>query len=78
MPTSGDQTLVVYYTEQRLGFNDQDIVYLVIIIGLLGIIVQEFLLNRLIYWLCTMWVNLSGAYNQVIHNRTSNQLITAK
>ena len=78
MTTCGDQTLVVYYTEQRLGFNDQDIVYLVIIIGLLGIIVQGFLLNRVIYWLGTVWVNLSGAYNQVINKGTSTRLTTAK
>jgi len=50
MSTAADQTLLLYYVEQRLQFNDRDVAYLFMIIGLLGIIVQGVLLNKFIYW----------------------------
>jgi len=45
MSSSADQTLLVYYVEDRLDFNDHDIAVLFGMIGLLGILVQGFLLK---------------------------------
>eukprot|EP00588_Corethron_pennatum_P018575 CAMPEP_0194307466 /NCGR_PEP_ID=MMETSP0171-20130528/4373_1 /TAXON_ID=218684 /ORGANISM="Corethron pennatum, Strain L29A3" /LENGTH=518 /DNA_ID=CAMNT_0039059557 /DNA_START=79 /DNA_END=1635 /DNA_ORIENTATION=+ len=42
---SGDQTLLLYYVEQRFQFNDTDVAYLFMLLGLLGILVFTFLLN---------------------------------
>jgi MFS family permease len=36
MVTSGDRTLIIYYIEERLGFNDQDIATMFLIMGILG------------------------------------------
>jgi len=51
MSSAADQSLTIYYVEQQLQFNDRDVAYLFMIIGLLGIIVQGVLLNKFIYWL---------------------------
>jgi DHA1 family tetracycline resistance protein-like MFS transporter len=47
MSTSGDQTLLLYYAEDRLNFNDQDIAILFILIGIIGILVQGVLIKPL-------------------------------
>lgn len=44
---SGDRTLIIYYIEERLGFNDKDIAIMFAIIGLLGIFVQGVVLKIL-------------------------------
>jgi hypothetical protein len=36
MVTSGDRTLIIYYIEERLGFTDQDIATMFLIMGVLG------------------------------------------
>jgi MFS family permease len=41
MVTSGDRTLIIYYIEERLGFNDQDIATMFLIMGILGTSVDE-------------------------------------
>ena len=41
------QTLLVYYIEERLGFNDRDIATLFLISGVLGIVVQGAVLKVL-------------------------------
>ena len=51
MSINADQTLFIYYAEQRLDFNDGDVARLFLIIGLLGVLVQSFVLNRGVYWL---------------------------
>jgi len=45
MSTSADQTLLVYYAEDKLGFTDRDIAILFLIFGCLGILVQSVLLK---------------------------------
>eukprot|EP00551_Chaetoceros_affinis_P006024 CAMPEP_0203668402 /NCGR_PEP_ID=MMETSP0090-20130426/5035_1 /ASSEMBLY_ACC=CAM_ASM_001088 /TAXON_ID=426623 /ORGANISM="Chaetoceros affinis, Strain CCMP159" /LENGTH=592 /DNA_ID=CAMNT_0050532825 /DNA_START=755 /DNA_END=2533 /DNA_ORIENTATION=- len=47
MSISADQTLLLYYTEDRLDFNDQDVAKLFGIIGLFGIFVQGVLLKQI-------------------------------
>ena len=44
---SGDRSLLIYYVEDQLSFNDSDIAKLFMIVGFLGIIVQGGLLNPL-------------------------------
>lgn len=45
MSSSADQTLLVYYVEDRLDFTDHDIVIMFGIIGVLGLFVQGLLLK---------------------------------
>jgi DHA1 family tetracycline resistance protein-like MFS transporter len=40
MVSSADQTLLLYYCEERLAFNDHDVAIMFMLIGILGIIVQ--------------------------------------
>eukprot|EP00559_Dactyliosolen_fragilissimus_P009468 CAMPEP_0184860354 /NCGR_PEP_ID=MMETSP0580-20130426/5254_1 /TAXON_ID=1118495 /ORGANISM="Dactyliosolen fragilissimus" /LENGTH=389 /DNA_ID=CAMNT_0027357423 /DNA_START=426 /DNA_END=1595 /DNA_ORIENTATION=+ len=47
MSTSADQTLLLYYVEDRLGFNDRDVATLFMILGILGIFVQGVVLKQL-------------------------------
>lgn len=47
MSTSADQTLLLYYVEDRLNFNDHDVAIMFGMIGILGIFVQGFLLRPL-------------------------------
>ena len=50
MSTSADQTLLIYYVEDRLGFNNQDIAILFGLIGIIGIFVQGVLLKIITDW----------------------------
>jgi fucose permease len=43
--TLTSQTLLVYYVEEQLNFRDQDIATMFLIFGILGIIVQGFILK---------------------------------
>jgi hypothetical protein len=45
--SSGDQTLLIYYIEERIGFDDRDIAVLFFMMGILGIFVQAFVLKIL-------------------------------
>mmetsp|Transcript_11497 Transcript_11497/g.17256 ORF Transcript_11497/g.17256 Transcript_11497/m.17256 type:complete len:577 (-) Transcript_11497:230-1960(-) len=45
MTSSADQTLLLYYVEDRLDFNDHDVAVMFGLIGLLGIFVQGFMLK---------------------------------
>jgi len=45
MSISADQTLLIYYVENRLGFTDADVAQMFGIIGLLGLVVQGFFLK---------------------------------
>jgi DHA1 family tetracycline resistance protein-like MFS transporter len=47
MSSSADQSLLVYYLEERLGFNDGDVAVLFMIFGLMGIFVQGVVLKPL-------------------------------
>lgn len=45
MATSGDRTLLLYYVEDRLGFDDHDVALMFFLMGVLGIIVQGVLIK---------------------------------
>ena len=45
--SAGDRTLLIYYIEERLGFNDRDVALMFFIMGMLGIFVQGFVLKIL-------------------------------
>jgi hypothetical protein len=45
------QTLLVYYIEERLDFNDRDIASMFLMIGIFGILVQGFVLKFINDWL---------------------------
>lgn len=45
MVTSGDQTLLIYYVEERLAFDDHDVAMMFLMIGILGILVQGVLIK---------------------------------
>jgi len=45
--SSGDQTLLLYYIEDRLGFDDKDIALMFLMMGVLGIFVQAVVLKIL-------------------------------
>ena len=47
MSSSADQSLLIYYLEERLGFNDGDVAVLFMIFGLMGIFVQGVVLKPL-------------------------------
>lgn len=47
MAASADQTLLIYYAEEYLSFNDHDIAVLFMLMGVLGIVVQGFCLKAL-------------------------------
>ena len=47
MVSSGDQTLLVYYVEERIGFTDQDVSIMYLIMGLLGLCAQALVLKPL-------------------------------
>jgi MFS transporter, DHA1 family, tetracycline resistance protein len=42
---AGDRSLILYYVQERLGFNDKDIALMFLTMGLLGILVQGVLLK---------------------------------
>jgi DHA1 family tetracycline resistance protein-like MFS transporter len=48
MVSSGDQTLLIYYVEERLGFNDKDVATMFLLVGVLGIFSQAVLLKPFI------------------------------
>merc|ERR1711862_1091999 len=47
---AADQTLLIYYVEERLDFNEKDVASIFLISGLLGIFVQTVILKPLNGW----------------------------
>jgi DHA1 family tetracycline resistance protein-like MFS transporter len=45
--SSGDKSLILYYIQEQLGFTDQDIAHLFLVVGILGIVSQACLLKIL-------------------------------
>jgi len=78
MSSSGDQTLLVYYVEQRLGFNDSDIALLFFMIGVPGIFIQGFILKRLIDCfgerMVIIFAFLCGATHNIAYAFASNKI----
>jgi MFS transporter, DHA1 family, tetracycline resistance protein len=62
------RTLLVYYVEERLNFNDKDIATMFLILGLLGVFVQGFLLKVLNDWCGERKVVLLAFLLGVVHN----------
>jgi DHA1 family tetracycline resistance protein-like MFS transporter len=48
MVSAGDQRLLIYYVEERLGFTDKDVALMFVLIGIPGIIVQGILIKPFI------------------------------
>lgn len=66
--SSGDRTLIIYYIEERLGFNDKDVALMFFIMGILGVFLQGFVLKILNdcigeRWLVTMCFLLGSFHN---------------
>ena len=47
MVQSGEQTLEIYYFEERLAFNDQDVATLFLLVGIAGVVAQVVVLKPL-------------------------------
>jgi Na+/melibiose symporter-like transporter len=47
MVSSGDQVLLVYYVEERIGFNEKDVSIMFLIMGIMGLLAQAVLLKPL-------------------------------
>ena len=47
MVQSGDQVLLIYYLEERLGFTNKDVSIMFFIMGVMGVVAQAFLLKPL-------------------------------
>lgn len=47
MVSSGDQVLLVYYVEERIGFTEKDVTVMFLIMGLMGLLAQAVLLKPL-------------------------------
>mmetsp|Transcript_26658 Transcript_26658/g.63564 ORF Transcript_26658/g.63564 Transcript_26658/m.63564 type:complete len:676 (-) Transcript_26658:121-2148(-) len=47
MVSSGDQVLLIYYLEERLGFTNKDVSIMFFIMGVMGVVAQAFLLKPL-------------------------------
>jgi DHA1 family tetracycline resistance protein-like MFS transporter len=75
--SSGDQTLLIYYIEEQLGFNDKDIAIMFLMMGILGIFVQAVVLKilndaigeRLVITFCF----ILGAIHNVMYGLARNK-----
>jgi DHA1 family tetracycline resistance protein-like MFS transporter len=77
MSASADQTLLIYYSEDHLSFNDHDVAVLFMLMGVLGIIVQGFCLKALTDYLGERMVVvisfLSGAIKNTMYGLGSSK-----
>ena len=77
MSASADQTLLIYYAEDHLSFNDHDIAIVFMLIGVLGIIVQglclKYLTDRLGERLVVVISFLSGAIKNAMYALASKK-----
>ena len=71
MVSAGDQTLLVYYVEERLAFNDHDLASMFLIMGLLGILSQAAFLKPFIECagerMVVTWCFVLGAINNFMY-----------
>ena len=65
---SSDQTLVVYYMEEHLAVHDEMVAYMLGAMSLLGVLVQVFLLNRVITFLGEKKTLILGFLLGTCHN----------
>ena len=78
--SSGDRTLLIYYIEERLGFDDKDVALMFFIMGILGIFVQGAVLkvlNDLIgeRYIVTMCFCLGSLHNLIYGLATTKAAI---
>lgn len=76
--TSADQSLLIYYAEDRLSFNDNDVALLFMVIGISGVIVQVLIIKPLSdlvgqrYVLVIAFV--AGTLNNIFCGLTKNKI----
>jgi len=68
MVYSSDSTLIVYYVEDQLNVRDKDLASMFLIMGLLGIVIQGFLLEHMIRYFGEKHVNTTAFVSGTIHN----------
>ena len=68
MSSSGDQTLLVYYVEDRIGFKDKDLASLFMIMGIGNIISLGCLLKLLTEWIGEKYVIIISFIAGMAHN----------
>jgi Na+/melibiose symporter-like transporter len=68
MVSSGDQSLLVYYLEERLGFEASDVAYLFLIFGGMGFVTQILILKPLNDLLGERWLITTCFVISVLHN----------
>eukprot|EP00547_Thalassionema_nitzschioides_P006059 CAMPEP_0194207448 /NCGR_PEP_ID=MMETSP0156-20130528/6184_1 /TAXON_ID=33649 /ORGANISM="Thalassionema nitzschioides, Strain L26-B" /LENGTH=473 /DNA_ID=CAMNT_0038934215 /DNA_START=86 /DNA_END=1504 /DNA_ORIENTATION=+ len=77
MVSQADQTLLLYYLEERLAFNDKDIAKMFLLMGTLGILVQGVLIKPFIYCVGEKYVIvlafLVGSFHNVLYGIASEK-----
>lgn len=68
MSSSADQSLLIYYLEERMAFNDGDVAVLFMIFGLLGIFVQGVVLKPLNETIGEKNVVITAFFFGALHN----------
>lgn len=68
MVSSADHTLLIYYVEERLAFNDNDVALMFMLVGILGILVQGILLKPLNDCLGERLVIVVAFFLGAVHN----------
>lgn len=68
MVSQADQTLLLYYLEERLAFNDKDVAKMFVMIGVLGILVQGVLIKPFITCLGEKFVIVFAFLLGSVHN----------
>jgi Na+/melibiose symporter-like transporter len=79
------QTLLVYYVEEQLNFQDQDIATMFLIFGILGVIVQGFIIRlingcvgeRIIVFISFVFGAIHNALYGVAHHKTTINIAIA-
>lgn len=77
MVATADRTLLIYYVEERLAFNDHDVAIMFMLIGILGILVQGVLIKPFNECFGERWVIviafLLGAVDNFMYGAAKNK-----
>ena len=77
MVSSADQTLLIYYLEERLAFNDHDVAIMFMLTGILGILVQGVLIkpinDRLGERLVVVMAFFIGSLDNILYGLAKNK-----
>lgn len=66
--SAGDRTLLIYYLEERLSFDDTDVATLFVILGVFGVVVQTVVLKVFNDWIGERKVVMLCFFLGTIHN----------